>query len=311
MNLTLVKENDLAIGKPIPWALYDQHLSLLLGQGSVITDIEHRDKLLELGACHELFLGTQIIANGDNSSEEVLSSVHARADGSRICFTFDDMKLKVENRLQLQPPTQMAHERFLVKVIGFLRGGTLLVTTPILDNGMRMQFVEGEMVVMRSFSGQNAFGFSCTIERVCRLPYEYLHLTFPRVIEGVVVRKSPRVKTRIITAVKNLSMSCTHENSPTFISNISADGAALDAKQALGSVGDHINLAFRVCVHSIEVFLSLEGIILTILNCHATETSEPEIVRHGIEFRGLELNDTVILKSMIYQQIIENPHLQV
>lgn len=309
MNLTLVDENDLAIGKPLPWTLYDQHRGLLLEQGSVITDIEHRNNLLSLGACHELLLGGHKVSGADSLFGDEPNS--ERADGNRLRFTFDDLKLKAEDRLQLQPPAHMTRERFLVKVIGFLRGNTLLVTTPVLDNGMRVPLIEGEIVVMRSFSGQNAFGFACTIERVCRLPYEYLHLTFPESIEGVVVRKSQRVKTRIIAAVKNLSSASTNENAPAFICNISADGVALEAGQVLGSEGDIINLAFHVSVHNIEVFLSLDGIILSIMNCHATDITDPETVRHGIKFRQLELNDTVILKSMIYQQIIEHPHLQV
>ena len=32
------------------------------------------------------------------------------------------------------------------------------------------------------------------------------------------------------------------------------------------------------------------------------------MVRHGIEFQDMPPNDSVILQSLIYQQMIENPH---
>lgn len=310
MNLTLVNEGDLSIGTPLPWNLYDQHSALLLAQGSVVTDAEHRNKLLTLGACHELFLGTQKNVNDASTPEAGESTTQYGVNGGIKRFSFDDMRLKVEDRLQLQPPVQMVRESFPVKIIGFLRDSTLLITTPTLPNGIHLKFIEGEKIVMRSFSGQHAFGFASTIEKVCKLPYEYLHLSFPDTIEGVVVRKSPRIRTRIVASVKNLGGINIEDKGSTFVSNISADGAALDAVQALGNEGDILNLAFRVSVHNIDVLLSLDGIIHTIMNCRTSETSEPDIVRHGIEFRHTELNDTVLLKSMIYQQIIENPHLQ-
>ena len=53
---------------------------------------------------------------------------------------------------------------------------------------------------MRSFSGQNAFAFASTITRICKIPCEYLHLSFPDTIEAIVIRKATRIRTRIIAA---------------------------------------------------------------------------------------------------------------
>jgi hypothetical protein len=222
-------------------------------------------------------------------------------------FVFDDMKLKAEDKLQLEPPPQLARERFLVKVIGFLRGASLLVTTPVTANGLRLQLLEGETVVMRSFSGQSAFGFACTIERVIKTPYEYLHLSFPDNIQGIVIRKAPRVKTRIIAAVQDNKPGAT-EQAPALISDISANGVSLDAKQALGKKGDILNLAFRVHLHNIDAYLSVKGIVRAVLSGDAVDASKSGVIRHGIEFQELQPNDCVILQSMIYQQMIENPH---
>jgi len=311
MNLIPVSENDITIGKPLPWALYDSQHNLLLNKGSVVSDNNHRDKLLSRGACHELTLEASSNENGDSPFAARVNPAQLKVNESDTRYTFDDMKLKVEDRLQLQPPAQMARERFLVKVIGFLRGHSLLVTAPTTATGIRLQLIEGETIVMRSFSGQNAFGFACTIERICKLPYEYLHLSFPDVIEGIVIRTTPRVKTHITAEVQRSNSRNTEERGSAFITNISANGAALDARHPLGTEGDSIDLAFRVHLHNIDASLSIKGVIRAVFSCHATETSEPDLVRHGIEFQNMQPNDSVILESMIYQQLTENPHLMV
>ncbi len=217
------------------------------------------------------------------------------------------MKLNAESRLQLEPSAQLSRECYFVKVIGYLRGASLLVTTPVSANGTRPELKEGLKVVVRSFSGQNAFGFSCTIKRIVKGYYEYLHLSFPDSIKGIVVRKATRIKARIISTVQNSSSQNAGEQTSALISNISADGAALDAKRTLGNKGDILNLAFRVNLHRIDAFLSIKGAIRAVFSCGDADVSDPEIIRYGIEFQNLQPNDMVILQSMIYQQIIENP----
>jgi hypothetical protein len=228
----------------------------------------------------------------------------------KTAYTFDDMKLRVEDRLQLEPPAQLTRERFTVRVIGFLRGTSLLVTMPITANGLRLQLSEKEKLVMRSFSGQNAFGFSCTIQRIIKIPFEYMHLSFPDEIQGIMIRKAPRVKTTIIATVYD-GKSGEDEQVSAVISDISANGASLEAKSVLGDKGDVLRLSFRVQLHNIDAYLSLTGVIRAIFTvdpADASASSRPERVRHGIEFRDVPPNDSVILQSLIYQQMIENPH---
>jgi len=309
MSLILANKDEIIVGKPSPYPLYDQTHNLLLAQGDMVRDDAHREALLASGACHEL--SWKEPDKKDNANDDLLAAeeappVQTGEDETGKHFTFDDMKLKVEDKLQLEPPPQLIRERFLVKVIGYLRGASLLVTTPVTANGLRLQLLEGETVVMRSFSGQNAFGFACTIERVIKTPYEYLHLSFPDNIQGIVIRKAPRVKTRTIAAVQGKKSGA--EQVSALISDISANGVSLDAKQPLGDKGDTLNLAFRVHLHNIDAYLSVKGIIRAVLSGDTVDTSKSGIIRHGLEFQELQPNDSVILQSLIYQEMIENPH---
>jgi len=309
MSLISANSNELVVGKSPPWPLYDPERNLLLGQGEIVRDGEHRDKLLASGACHELSWKEQ----GNGNDEAVFSAAEetpAKPAGDKKNgneYSFEDMKLKVEDKLQLEPPAQLARERFLVKVIGFLKGSSLLVTTPITANGLRLQLMEGEKVVMRSFSGQNAFGFACTIERIIKIPYEYIHLSFPNKIQGIVIRKAPRVRTRIIATVQGNKPGVMEQMS-ALISDISANGVSLDSKQLLGDKGDTINLAFRLNLHNIDAYLTVKGVIRAVINADSADASKPALIRHGLEFQELQPNDSVVLQSMIYQQMIENPH---
>ncbi|MBI3478823.1 MAG: flagellar brake protein [Nitrosomonadales bacterium] len=308
MSLVSVNSKDIVVGQPLPWPLYDQQYNLLLFQGDAVRDNEHRAELLAKGAFHELSLETADHNNAPLSTPG--NPVQSQENEGDTGFTFDDMQLKVEDKLQLEPPAQLTRERILVKVIGFLRGRSLLVTAPVAANGVRLQLVEGENVVMRSFTGQKIFAFACSVEKVCKLPYEYLHLSFPTQIEGVVIRKAPRVKVHIITTVKESHPGPT-ESISAYLTDISASGASLDSKQQLGKKGEILNLEFKVNVHDMDVYLSVKGVIRAVLSGDTVDGLKAGITRHGIEFQKLQPNDQIILKSLIYQQLIENPHLRV
>ena len=41
----------------------------------------------------------------------------------------------------------------------------------------------------------------------------------------------------------------------------------------------------------------------------ASDAANPDFTSYGVEFVDLQPNDSVILESMIYQNMIENPHM--
>ncbi|MEI7842588.1 MAG: flagellar brake protein [Gallionellaceae bacterium] len=334
MSLMFASSGDLVIGKPVPWAVYDESQNPLLEQGAMVRDAQHRDELLAAGACYEASLDMPVMDEveapvpikpvsakvatapaplptpnlGNVESPFAAAKVlpdQVAEDQANKQYTFDDMRLKVEDRLLLEPPAKLGLDKLPVKVLGYLRGASLIVTTPFTPTGQRLQLIENETVIMRSFSGQNAFAFACDVIRICRLPYEYLHLSFPENIQGMMIRKAPRVKTRIIAAVHD-SHSGPDKQTSALISDISAKGISLDSKQQLGEKGEMLNIAFRVQLHNVEAFLALKGIIRAVIKNDEPDSKSPP-VRHGIEFQDLQSNDSVVLQSMIYQQMIENP----
>jgi c-di-GMP-binding flagellar brake protein YcgR len=258
----------------------------------------------------EAGFGQDEIVCGENSkvshlaSDEILPAP-SREDKSSTRFIFDDMKLRAEDRLQLEAPAKLGRERFPVKVVGFLRGISLLVSTPITANGLRLQLLENEEVVMRSFCGQKAFAFTCIVKQSEKKNTEYLHLSFPDEIQGILVRKAPRIKSSIIATVYDVKAST--KETAALISDISATGLSLDSNLALGNKGDALAIAFRIQLHQIEVLLSIHGVIRARLDIDNFNSSTPGLLRYGIEFQDISPNDSIVLKSMIYEQMIDNP----
>src|SRR5574340_729974 len=124
MSLILVNRNDIAVGRPLSWQLYDQDHRVLMEQGDMVRDQGHLDSLLANGVYRELSWEAPSDKNGGNHlSAATTTPDPSNADELGAQFTFDDMKLKAESRLQLEPPKQLGSERSRVKVIGWSRRG--------------------------------------------------------------------------------------------------------------------------------------------------------------------------------------------
>lgn len=220
-------------------------------------------------------------------------------------FPFEAMSLKVGDRLQAQAPQKVSSERCFVRLIGYFQDLSLLFTTPATVNGVRLQLIEGDQLVIRVFSSQNAFGFACEVQRVCKLPYNYLHVSFPKEVQGTVIRKAARVKTNIIVNVS--AEQDGGANMTGVISNLSANGALVGGPRKIAEAGDSIRLTFRLKLHNIEAELSLFAIVRAVFDDERIKQSGALLVHFGLEFVDLQPNDQMLLQSMVYQTMIETP----
>lgn len=308
MSLISVTRDDVAVGAPLPWPLYDQGGAVLMAQGAIIATAGLLDALLAANPLRELTWAASGAAPanepGANGSAAAKSSLPEMVETSS--FSFQDMRLRVGDRIQLQPPATVSQERFIVKLIGYLDNASLLVTAP-LENGLRVPLRDNDKIVARVFTSQKAFGFTTVVSRVCKIPYDYLHLEFPSSIQGSVVRKSPRVRTKIITSVARGEDTDEANRQSGMIVNLSADGALLRARQPLADKGQVLRLAFRVNLHNVDAFLTVNAIVRSLFREEAVEASSTPMHNHGVQFQELRPNDSVILQSMIYQQMIEQP----
>jgi c-di-GMP-binding flagellar brake protein YcgR len=219
------------------------------------------------------------------------------ADSRERSFTFSEMKLVVGDRLQVQCQAHHNSPRVFVKMVGYVENISLIVTAPS-RNGVRLQLLETDTLIVRAFARQNAFAFKCSVLRVCTAPFHYLHLSFPEQIQGSMIRKSARVWIGVPSEVAG------KPSGSVVIENISATGALVLTDKPLGRRGDILRMSFRVNLHDIDSRLDVDAEILT---GFGTEDDTKHSYRHGVEFRNLKPEDLLVLKSLIYQQMIENP----
>lgn len=220
-------------------------------------------------------------------------------------YPFEAMQLKVGNRLQVQPPTRISMDRSFVRLIGYLQNHSLLITAPKNSLGATLPLADGDTLVLRAFSGQNAFAFACDVQRVCRMPYNYLHLAFPASVQGTMIRKAPRVRTKIGVSVRN-SRAQGRELTGV-ISNLSANGALLDGPRDMAQEGDRLSLGFRLKLHGIENSLNVQAVVRAVLSDEKLEQSGTSLIHFGLEFVDLQPQEQMVLKSMVYQKMIEDP----
>ena len=301
MNLVPVEKGELSIGKPLSWAIYDQNQNLLMLQGEIINTEKHLESILVHNPLHELALEKDMVGLSDQVGNGLEAG--ASKEGESI-LKFQELNLKIGDRLQLEPPAQLRAGRCIVRVLGYLENASLLVTAPF-ENGMYLPLLEGEAVFIRGFSRRCAFGFSASIRRACKFPFNYLHLSFPNEVRGTIIRKSPRVKTKIITTITSPSGADAISQTGT-IANLSSTGAQLTAKKPLGKVGETVKLAFRVNLHNMDTYLTTYGTIRRVFPEEGQKEPDSQ-ASYGIEFNDLQPNDRVILQSLIYQQMIESP----
>lgn len=299
MELIPVDTQEIAIDSPMPWALYGKDRSLLIGEGGVIKSQDRLESLAKLGLFREIAQDETSDAANDTQD----SPPPEKPANQSTTLSFSDIKLKSGDRMQVEPPAILCQERLPVKYIGHLKDLSVLVTLPTL-NGLPLALREGEKIVLRAFSSQNVFGFAATVERICKIPYSYLHLSYPEQVSSMVVRKSPRIKTNIIVTIQNEGRDNGSEKTSGMLTNLSTTGAGLDARQALGKKGETLTLSFRVEIHNVEMYLTIKAAILALI---PQVTGDTETIRHGLEFKDLSPNDSVLLQSLIYRQMVESP----
>ncbi|TCV86714.1 flagellar brake protein [Sulfurirhabdus autotrophica] len=302
-GLVPLKISDINIGKPLPWPVYDSDRNLLLREGFIIENQRQIELLSENGLFRNPGWKKSAINIGTNSKQEQEEKDKAKlATTENLQGTFVEMKPNVGDPFQIQVSTSFGDERYSVKLLGYLPNGTVMVSAPEFD-GHLVLCRENQNVIVRSFSGTAAFGFSSSIRKVCNTPISYLHLVYPKTVQKVSVRESARISFNIIGTVTNLNVG---ENSPGFpvsVVDVSTTGAAFVTNKKVAEKDDELRLTFKAKIKDIEVYPVLNCIVRS----STLESSESgvEKYRFGIQFKDLPTQELLILQSMVYQKMLE------
>ena len=209
----------------------------------------------------------------------------------------DDVRLKIGETVQLQSTAEREPQRHYVKLIGYAKGRSFIVSSPMQD-GAYLLIRDGQGYVVRMFAGKSIYAFPASVIRAANTPYPHLHLTYPEEVVTRTIRKAERIDVRLIASVE----SGTNRGIPATIENLSLSGAGLNTKVRLGAAGEEIKLGFK---------LELDGFARVLALSAKVRISQPAVGAEGqwmtgIEFRDIDPQDHLLLSGYIYRTLVEN-----
>ncbi len=218
----------------------------------------------------------------------------------KMSINFNEIKVNIGESIQLQDPSSKTDERIFVKLIGYRDDKSILVTMP-RANGDLIRVVNGQLFIVRLFSGQTVYAFNVTVMESKASPYPYLHLSYPKKVESVVVRNAQRVNVELIVSVQNGDPDKNNDDSVSAkLTDISTGGAKLSTITPIGSVGDDISMSARLTVGGVEQYLQ---ILATVRRVETEEADNKRSYSYGLEFRFVEEKDRLVLHGFVYEEL--------
>lgn len=286
MELIPIQTKDLIVGQPLPWDLFDQTHQPIQKRGYIFKTEEELKQLEELPIFRMQKQDLEQTESDTNSPEKI---------------SFEDMHLKVGHKMYLALATYSKNSgeinSYAVSMIGYVQDSTLIVTMPMSDLLIGEPFIEGEQINVRLITGQFAYKFTVFIDKIIRVPFKYLHLSFPKDIQGQNIRKARRIKCNLHATVAEKAI-------PITISDLSICGAGITSSLPLGTLGSVITLSFVITVHDREIPLSIKAFIRSAKQ--STKKNE-KIICSGVEYSEIKPDQVFALRHLIYQEIVEHP----
>lgn len=294
-KLQPIKLNEIQVGMPLAWSVYNKVGRLLLGEGALVESQRQLDGLAENGLFREGPNAT-VVKRGVSTD---VTAAKAPQPVEKI-EDLQSLKLAIGDTVQLQDVSSDKNRCF-VKLIGFTAKRSVLVSHPRQDD--KLTFVkEGQGYVVRGFSGTKTYEYSSNVISVCLTPYPYLHLAFPAQVKTTNMRGAVRIKLRLVCSIESKVSGL---KVPAIIEDMSISGARIHAKTPFGKVGDEVTVGLRMQVGG-EAQVFLVSAVIRNVRAETDSQTGGEIVMHGMEFLQTMSVDLTVLQNFIYKSMLES-----
>lgn len=328
--LTPVNKEQLKLGQALPWAVFDAWGNTLHEAGTVINSQEELNLIIEDGyfedALDDHTAGDQkplpkaSQANSffqpapkpdvraDNKTDEKLNPIltNSSAEGGNpndtsdlnkesVMLDLDSVRWQVGETFFLQVHDN-ASLRYTVRLIGFVKNQSILVTAPRID-GRGAIIRDGQTFIVRAFPGKKAYAFTASALKSVYTPHPYLHLSYPKIVRCTAIRQSSRASVKIIAS---LSVGDPEQTAAATLTDISMGGTSGVLKRSIGKKGDSGMIKFKVNTAGEDAYLIIPLIIRSIV-----QTDNSEEFRYGFEFVNIPTQSKIILSSFVHQTLAE------
>ncbi len=220
--------------------------------------------------------------------------------------SFEAAQLHVGERLQLELVADSSRNHYYTTLIGFVPGHSVLIRTPLVQN-LPVPIPEGAAVLVRAFSGRHAFTMESRVDRVCRTPYPYMHLSYPAEVQQTLIRGALRVRVSISGTASRANESADDHVHAVTISDLSVSGAQLESDHQLGEAEENLAVAFKFVVqpNNYEVKLATSARIQSVRKVRKGKGPEEQF-SHGVSFGRLHATEALLLQSYIQQVLLSD-----
>ena len=285
-----IRKTDIALGRPLPWPVFDGDRRLLLRAGFTVETMAQLDELARRGLYRAPSPGA---AESGAPEEDAVRTPDGKGEVWRS-MRFDELRLPLHASLTLQKLDPDDDTRYAARLHGVFKDTSLVVNIPAPGGGLAM-FRQGQPLLVRAFSGTSAFAFTANVLMIRYAPAAYLHLEYPKSVDGTAIRSNQRVTVRLIASATPIADDGSEGASmPAQVADLSPGGARLVVRQSLGDPGGSVGLAFRLRTAVGEATLKLRATI------RRTGTDENgNGMSHGVQFADLEPLDVLALEGYI------------
>jgi Flagellar protein YcgR/PilZ domain len=286
----LVDKRWIAIGKSLPFSIYDSQRKLLLAQGHVVESERSLQRLLDHGQYYkpEHSAGPREVIEEELAGDAVDPLTALNRDYSNI-------QMRARCGVKIAP--KETGESYLCWVIGVSHENRCLVmTAPARADKALAAITKGQVWFCRMFSSTSVFRFRGAILKVAFDPYPYVHILVPEVIEKRLIRQLPR---SLVSLQATLAIPDVHQ---VTIVDLSVGGArvGVDKKVAL-DIGAVVHLSTTLEVLGRREELRLAAKVATIYG--VADSRHPGIAFYGLAFDSLEERLTFMLHGYVQQQL--------
>lgn len=286
-----LREDDVPVGEPLAEPLVDAGGALLLAAGAILPDTSARSFLFTHFSPHRVGNTTSHPAHDDpGQPDDPATSQNLRAE---------DLDLTVGARIGMRPQLGMGRAMHPGRLIGMAPNRMLFATLPVVGREP-LPVNPGEQVELVVLSGQAVVWFVCTVEAVCRAPFDYLVFSAPGVIRQLRTRRQIRVRSHLavrygvdLTGGQFEGLGLGHD--------LSAQGMSLAAASVLGRPGERLCVSFGLHTEqqtgTTHTDAELQAVAV-IRNVYA-DPANPDLTMHGLEFDPLDPAQQQALKALV------------
>jgi c-di-GMP-binding flagellar brake protein YcgR len=180
---------------------------------------------------------------------------------------------------------------------GAIEGKGVMVGPPGSD-ATQTGLEEGEVCVVRGFTGQYEFSFLSKVLQTFEKPFAYALLAYPAQVDAKKVRQSMRTKVSWPTQAQPAGAANDAPPLELMLVDISPAGAMVSSPAALGGIGELVQLGMDVRFEDNPVRLQLTGSI-----CHHNRAAGQDQYFVGLAFKNLSQNDKLVLHYLTQAQV--------